>query len=93
MKTFIIDSDPLLLNIRNFERIDEEILLKKIISIFSKERCTEIGKRVECPSEDLYFCKFKGNEFTIIYSLDDGVSLRFHDKETLEQIQKIIESN
>lgn len=91
MKTFIMPHDSMLLNIRNFERVPEKILLKQIVLALSKKSDFEIFKRIQCPSEDLYNCKFRGNEFIIIDSLDDGVSLRFDNKDTLQEVESILD--
>jgi hypothetical protein len=91
VKTFTLPSRPNNLAIVNHERIDDRIILKQVLTRLNENKDIHVGKKVLCPSEDIYECKFKDKDFTLIFSLDDGVEIYCEDIDILEKIKKYIE--
>ncbi len=89
MKVFQIEGQLDRIFFSNFERVDESIIFDMVLEKLKNNKNVIIGKKIIGPSEDLYNCKMDDSEFSIIFDLDEGVSIFSKNTSITDKIKRI----
>lgn len=89
MEAFRMDGDDNRLYFRNSERISDDEEYEQVMSYLSEAGC-EIGEPKMAPDCDLIECKYDGDPFTVIRTIDgDGSFIYAENREVLDNLEQI----
>ena len=91
MKTYFSDEiERKELRIRNYNRIDEQLITKKVREILENDKRFDFKKYIMGPSEDVYFYQYNDEEVILWHDLEDGIEIRSSES-VLLVIKEILE--
>ncbi|MDO5096510.1 MAG: hypothetical protein Q4D65_08105 [Peptostreptococcaceae bacterium] len=96
MKTFISeykDGEKSLIPY-NFNRVDEQLIVKRIRTILEKDERFAFKEYIMGPSEDVYFYQYDDEKVVLWNDLSDGVEIRASESVLLviqEMLEKYLE--